>query len=206
MKTIDFILSLYLLDKRKNVILQVRNKIINRMADKKPTLQECAMKYGTMMGLFWIGKFILFPIGFKIPFIQLFFFFLTLFTPFLGYIFAKKYRENECENSISFFQGFSFTIFMYLFAALLVAVAHYIYFQFIDNGFIIETYSAMLNGLKEASAGQAVLPIEQVEEAMNIISGLSALQLTMQIIYQNIFWGFLLAFPTALLIMKRNKQ
>ena len=176
------------------------------MADKKPTLQESAMKYGTMMGLFWIGKFILFPIGFKIPFIQLIFFFLTLFTPILGYIFAKKYRENECESSISFFQGFSFTTFMYIFAALLVAVAHYIYFQFIDNGFIIDTYSAMLNGLKEASAGQAILPIEQVEEAMNIISGLSTLQLTMQIIYQNIFWGFLLAFPTALLIMKRNKQ
>ena len=38
-----------------------------------------------------------------------------------------------------------FTIFMYMFASLLVAVAHYAYFQFIDHGFIVNSYIQLLS-------------------------------------------------------------
>ena len=34
---------------------------------------------------------------------------------------------------------------MYMFAALLTAVAHYIYIRFIDQGFILNSYETMLN-------------------------------------------------------------
>ena len=33
------------------------------MTNYKPTLQECAMRYGTGMGLLWAFKFMLFPLG-----------------------------------------------------------------------------------------------------------------------------------------------
>ena len=43
------------------------------MTNYKPTLQECAMRYGTGMGLLWAFKFMLFPLGLRIPFLQLLF-------------------------------------------------------------------------------------------------------------------------------------
>lgn len=69
--------------------------------------------------------------------------------PFLGYIFAKKFRERHCDGSITFSRAFLFTTFMYMFASLFVAVVHYIYFRYIDGGFVFEAYRSILNQFKE---------------------------------------------------------
>lgn len=52
------------------------------MTNYKSTLQECAMRYGTGMGLLWAFKFMLFPLGLRIPFLQLLFIVLTIGVPF----------------------------------------------------------------------------------------------------------------------------
>ena len=98
------------------------------------------MHFGTYMGIYWILKFILFPLGFHIPFLSLLFVILTLAVPFIGYHYVKMYRNKICGGSIQFSHAVLFTIFMYMFASLLVAVVHYIYFQFIDHGFIVNSY------------------------------------------------------------------
>ena len=124
------------------------------MTNYKPTLQECAMRYGTGMGLLWAFKFMLFPLGLRIPFLQLLFIVLTIGVPFLGYIFAKKFRERHCDGSITFSRAFLFTTFMYMFASLFVAVVHYIYFRYIDGGFVFEAYRSILNQFKETAGAE----------------------------------------------------
>ncbi len=174
--------------------------------DKPKTLQQPAMHFGTFMGLFWIIKFTFLPLGFRIPLLQLFFILMTCFVPILGYIYVRKYRDKYCDGELSFMRGFTFTISMYFFAALLSAVGHYIYFQFIDQGFIMSTYMGQLEEIKSSITGELELSIDQLIESLETISSLSPLQLTMQLISQNIFYGTLMAIPTALLAMKRKKQ
>ena len=111
-----------------------------KMTENRNYLQKYAMHFGTYMGMYWILKFILFPLGFTIPFLLFLFMCLTLAVPFLGYHYAKMYRNKICGGTIGFAHACLFTLFMYMFASLLVAVAHYIYFQFIDHGFIINSY------------------------------------------------------------------
>ena len=106
------------------------------------------MRYGTGMGLLWAFKFMLFPLGLRIPFLQLLFIVLTIGVPFLGYIFAKKFRERHCDGSITFSRAFLFTTFMYMFASLFVAVVHYIYFRYIDGGFVFEAYPFHLKSVQ----------------------------------------------------------
>lgn len=105
------------------------------------------MHFGTYMGVYWILKFILFPLGLSIPFLLFLFFGLTLGVPFMGYYYARTYRDKVCGGSIRFLQAWVFIVFMYMFAALLTAVAHYIYFRFIDHGFIVNTYMGMFDEL-----------------------------------------------------------
>lgn len=86
------------------------------MTTERPiTLQEYAMRFGTYMGLFWIFKFIFLPIGFSIPLLQLLFILMTLFVPVLGYIYARRYRNQYHEGNFSFTQAFSFCFLMYPF-------------------------------------------------------------------------------------------
>ena len=101
------------------------------MTQNQPiSLQQTAMYFGTLMGLFWIIKFTFLPLGFTIPLLQLLFVLLTFFVPILGYLYARKFRNRYCGGSITFSRAFAFTVLMYLFAALLAAVAHYIYFRY----------------------------------------------------------------------------
>ena len=169
------------------------------------SLQEHAMRFGTAMGLFWIFKFIFLPLGFKVPFLQLLFVILTCFVPFLGYRYARSFREKYCGGEITFIRAYAFIIFMYFFAALLTSVGHFIYFNFIDNGFITDTYLSQLETLKSNVTGDMETSVEQLIETFNIVAALSPIQLTLQLIFQNIFYGSLLALPTALFVMKRKK-
>ena len=148
------------------------------MTERKPTLQECAMRYGTGMGLLWSFKFMLFPLGLRIPFLLLLFIVLTLGVPILGYIFAKKYRERYCNNAISFGKALLFTIFMYMFAS-----------QF-----------------KTTAQAELLPSIDQLQEAFDMVAALTPLQITFQLISNNIFYGMLIAIPTALLIMRKPKN
>ena len=191
---------------RKNLLLHYNYIYRKDMEDKPKTLQEHAMRFGTMMGIFWIIKFSFLPIGFKIPLLQLLFIFMTLFVPILGYIYIRKYRERYCGGELSFIRGWVFSLYMYFFASLLTAAGHYIYFRFIDNGYLMGTYMEQLENLKSTLTGDLETSIDQLIQNLETIASMSALQLTMQLIFQNIFYGALLSLPTALLAMRRKKN
>lgn len=175
------------------------------MTEHKLTLQECAMRYGTSMGVLWAFKFMLFPLGLRIPFLLLLFIILTLGVPVLGFIFAKQYRTRYCNNAINFGRALLFTVLMYMFASLFVAVVHYIYFRYIDGGFVFEFYQNIINQFKTTAQTELLPSIEQLQEAFDLLTALTPLQITFQLISNNVYYGMLIAIPTALLVMRKPK-
>lgn len=175
------------------------------MTESRSYLQKYAMHFGTYMGAYWILKFILFPLGLTIPFLLFLFFGLTLGVPFMGYYYARTYRNKVCGGTIRFLQAWVFIVFMYMFAALLTAVAHYIYFRFIDHGFIIDTYLNMLNGVTKSDVPGMEGYISQLREALGTVNTLTPIDITMQLMSQNVFYGSILAVPTALFVMRKPK-
>lgn len=176
------------------------------MTEKRPTLQEGAMRYGTAMGIFWTIKFILFPLGMTNPLLLMLFFFLTLVVPVVGYQFARKYRDRECGGVISYSRAFLFTAFMYMFAALFATIIHYVYFKYIDNGLIVNTYYDMLNQLSAGATGELETSINQIREALDVIAQLTPVEISLQLISQNIFYCIIIAIFTALLVMRYKKK
>jgi len=174
------------------------------MTENRSFLQKYAMRFGSFMGIYWILKFILFPLGFSIPFLQLLFLLFTAGVPFLGYYYVRSYREKICGGSIGFVHAWLFTLFMYMFAALLTSVAHYIYFQFIDHGYIVNTYMGLLKNFKAMKIPGIGNSISQLEDALNVASTLRPIEITMQLISQNVLYGSVLAIPTALIVKKKN--
>jgi hypothetical protein len=175
------------------------------MTENKNYLQKYAMHFGTYMGAYWVLKFILFPLGLTIPFLLFLFIGLTLGVPFMGYYYARMYRNKICGGEISFVQAWIFTVFMYMFAALLTAMAHFIYFRFIDQGFIINTYTALLDNALQAGVPGMGTYIGQFKEAMEVARSLSPIDITLQLLSQNVFYGSILAIPTALIVMNKKK-
>lgn len=169
-------------------------------------MQRYAMLFGTYMGGFWITKFILFPLGLSAPFILLLFLGLTLYVPFLGFKYTKKYREQVLGGGINFLHAWAFNLLLYAFAALFTSVAHYIYFQFIDHGYILSTYQTLLEEVSATAIPGTENYISQLKANLELVRSLSPLDITFQLISQNIFYGSLIALPTALFAMKKTSH
>ena len=175
------------------------------MTDQRKNFQEAAMRYGTVMGIFWTLKFVLFPMGMQSPLLLMAFFLLTLIVPVAGFFLVRQYRDRECGGVLSFSRAFLFTSFMYLFAALFATIAHYVYFRYIDGGLIVNTYQDMLTQMEAIATADMKASLDQFQQALDIIAAPSPLEISIQLITQNVFYCTLIALPTALLV-KRNPQ
>lgn len=169
-------------------------------------MQRYAMLFGTYMGVFWILKFILFPLGLSAPFLLFLFVGLTICVPFMGYYYVRMYRNHACEGYIGFLHAWVFTVFMYVFASLLVAVAHYVYFRFIDQGFIVDTLDSIWSEAEASNVPGMSAYIGQMRETLDMIRSFNAVDITMQLMSQNVFYCSILAVPTALFVMRKKKN
>ena len=162
------------------------------------------MLYGTYMGIFWIFKFALLPIGLVFSPCALLFLLLTCAVPVIVFLMTRSFREKQCDGELSFFLALIFAFQIYLFASLLTAIGHYLYFQFLDNGFIYTQIQAQLDVLRDEPSMKT--QITQITHAMDILKGLTPIQLTMQLLSQNIFYGIIFSLPIAMLTMRKNKR
>lgn len=160
------------------------------------------MIFGTYMGVFWILKFTLLPLGMTSPFLLLLFICLTLCVPFMGYYYTKIYRDKVCGGTIGFLHAWVFDIFMYVCAALLTAVAHYVYFRFIDQGFMLDT----LRQQSMQMTGNILMSPEQMKTYIDTMVTLTPTDITLSMVSSNIYYCALLSIPTALIAMRRKKK
>jgi len=160
------------------------------------------MLLGTYMGIYWILKFCLVPFAVTNIFAMMLFIGLTLCVPFMGYYYARIYRDKVLDGSISFMHAMLFTCSLYIFASLLTAVAHYVYFEFIDNGYIVNTYTTSLNSLSSEQIPGTEAYLEQIRQALDLVGSLSPIDLAIQLFSNNVFYGILLSVVTALLVKR----
>lgn len=119
---------------------------------------------------------------------------------------CQKVQRTALWRKHHFFTCVSIHYLMYMFASLFVAVVHYIYFRYIDGGFVFEAYRSILNQFKETAGPELTTSLNQFEEAIDLLSGLTPLEMTFQLISQNMFYGMLMAIPTALIVMRKKKN
>lgn len=91
-----------------------------------------------------------------------------------------------------------------MFASMLAGVAHYVYFEFIDHGYILNSYTQLWDELianaPELAANKAI-----IKETIDSVRSLRSIDITMQLISWDMLWGSIMAIPTALLVMKKAK-
>lgn len=98
-----------------------------------------AMNFGTVVGVYYIAKFCLFPMSLHSSLAGVFFIGLTLVVPFLIYRLTRLYRDHYMGGNITFVQALAFAMLTMGFGSLLASAAHYIYFAFIDGGAMVNT-------------------------------------------------------------------
>lgn len=178
---------------------------------EQPTMMQCAMNLGAVLGVYYIGKFCLFPLSLHSTLAATLFLGLTLMVPFLVFRLTRLYRDRYLGGSIDFSRAFIFTLYVMGFGSLLAAAAHYIYFAYIDGGAIVNALEQSISQLTaidlstlEGTEGSesAIVQFNQYIELMrNTASQLSAMtpiEMTMGMLSNNVSWAIVIALPIAL--------
>lgn len=174
--------------------------------EHRNNFKQYAMHFGLYLGIFMILKFALFPLVFVVPFLSFLFLGLTVAVPFVGYYYVKTYRNKSCGGYISFGSAYVFTLQIYFYAALLVSLAHFSYFQFIDQGFVLTHIQAQMDSILDMNRENP--NFGELEELLNTTVGtymqLSARDVTFNLLSSNIIFGFIISIPTALIVKRKN--
>lgn len=175
----------------------------------QPSVLSHAMRYGTYMGCYWMMKFFFLPLSVTIPIFQLFFILATLFTPFLAMMYAIRYKRKYCNGIISYGQAFRFHFMLFVFASLFITLIHFIYFEFIDHHFLYNHLMQELNTVNHSPYQLDPILLQNTKEVLARLDAMPAINKTLQLLFNNIYWGFLLSFILALatkIINTKNNQ
>lgn len=185
------------------------------------TMMNCAMNMGLIVGAYYIVKFCLFPLSMHSTFAAMLFFGLTMMVPFLVYRLVKVYKDRYAGGSIDFARAFSFALLVMAFGSLLASVAHYVYFEYIDNGLVVSTLAAnieelaavdlgAIEGIDTAEGAEAVEQYTRFIEMMNTtlqqLQAMSSIKMTVGMLSNNVSWAFIVALPIALVASMRKKE
>ena len=164
-------------------------------------LTQAAMKYGTQLGLLWIAIFAIYIKALTTPEMSLIFLILLIASPiFAGYL-GIKYRKKECGNKLNFISSWALMIIIYLCAALLAAIACYVYFQYMDNGLALSAFKEQIDAYQAMEIGEDMK--KAFTETYDILANLSASDICIQYFLSNVFVSTFLAPLTALVVYKK---
>ena len=167
------------------------------MEENKNLLLKGAMTYGLAMGIYWVVKYIFFIFSVSVPSLSLVYWLLTLAVPFIAYYMTKRYR-NDIGGRISFFHAWRFGTMLYFFAALIVSLEYFVFYQFIaPPDFVANTIWQLTTVLKDSQVSS-----EMIDSLSKI--RISPIHMAIQGIFNNVFYGIILSIPVAALLCRNN--
>ena len=168
------------------------------MEENKSLLMKSTMSYGLLLGIFWVVKYAFFILGVSMPSMQIIYWILTPLTLLLAYIFTNTYKFL-IGGKIGFFHAWQFGVLLYFFAALIVSLVHYVFYQYIASpDFIASSMNQAIGLMKDLNLNT------QMKDAIDKMGTPTPIQMAIQGIFNNVFYGVILSIPVAALLCRNN--
>ena len=130
---------------------------------------------------------------------------LIIASPFYAANRLRKFRDQAREGIISFMRAYGYTVLTYFYGGLLLAIAVYAYFQFIDNGFLLSKLTDMLNTEQGQQVINAYGMADDISQSMAELAKMRPIDYALNMLTVIISTGFILGLPTAALMRRELK-
>ena len=169
-------------------------------------LKAFARQDGALLSLLWIGALVCYVQGITNPLLGLVSLILIVASPFYAASRLRHFRDEAREGTISYMRAYGYTVMTYFYAGLLLAVAVFVYFNFMDNGYLLGQISKMMNTEEsQQMINMYGLTTEQMKQGLAELASLRPIDYALNILTINISLGFLLGLPIAA-VMQRVKK
>ena len=162
-------------------------------------LKAFARQDGVLLALLWVSSFLLYIMGMSNQILGLAAVILMLYTPFFVGTRLGKFRDYGRDGQISFRRGYAYTVLVFFYGGVLFAVAQYIYFAFMDQGFLVSQFSKMMNTVEARQMLQQYGMAEMMDESLQQMTATRPIDYALDMLTINISLGFILGIPISLL-------
>ena len=166
-------------------------------------LKAFARQDGALLSLLWIGALVCYVQGLTNPLLGMAAVVLAIMSPFYAANRLRHFRDYAREGIISFMRGYAYTVMIFFYAGLLLAAALYIYFAFIDNGYLLGKFTEMTNSEEGRQVMKMYGLAEQMKEGLKQLASMRPIDYALNMLTINIMSGFFLGLPIAAM-MKRE--
>lgn len=169
-------------------------------------LRAFARVDGTYVGILWIASFACYLGGLSSPMLGLLGGILAVASPFFAAKRLIKFRDDIRDGEISGRRSMLYYALMFFYASLLFALAQYLYFAFLDGGYLMREYTSMLSSSEMKQAMQAYgMTADQLMEGLKEFANTSPIMTALNIMTMNITIGLICSLPVSLITRRARK-
>ena len=153
---------------------------------------------GVRLGIVWIVSFALFVGNLHYPICGTLWLATMIFTPFYVAILTQRYAVNSGENP-GYWKCYAHSMLTVCYASLILAVAQWAYFQYLDHGLLVESYASALSDKEFVGRLESMgYPKNMAAEFAETLRKMRPIDMALQFLWSNILAGIIMAFTTAL--------
>lgn len=177
------------------------------LKEEKKQLHAFARIDGLIIGAVWVASFCCYVYGLKSPTVGMIGNVLALLSPIMAYKRVRAFRDNVRDGVLSFLRAVNYYILIFAYAAVLFAFVQYVYFAFIDGGYLYHAYlSIIMKPEYEALIKAYGMTLAQMRDMMDQISQVPAITIALDILVFNVGVGIFLSVPAALMAYRTGKR
>ncbi len=169
-------------------------------------LKAFARQDGALLALLWGAAFALYIIGVSNQLLGLAAVMLMLYTPVFVGERLGKFRDYGREGLISFRRGYAYTVFVFFYGGVLFAIAQYLYFAFMDNGFLLSQFSRLVTTQEARQMLQEYGMTAMVEESLEQMASIRPIDYALNMLTVNISLGLVLGVPISLVMQRSSNK
>ncbi len=166
-------------------------------SDDYVQLKAFARIDGVWLAALWTAGFAFYVMGITNPMLQMAAIITIIATPFFVARRLRTFRNNVRQGIISFRRSYAYTILVFFYAAVLAAFAQYIYFEFLDQGYLMSKLSEFITSDIGSQAIKAYGMSDMINESMEEMARMRPIDYALNILTMNITAGLILGLPIA---------
>lgn len=167
-------------------------------------LKAFARVDGAWLAILWIVSFGCYVAGFAQPIYGMAALILMVATPFYVTKRLRRFRDEDRNGAISWLRGWAFVILVFFYAGILLALAQYVYFAYIDQGYMLSSFTTALQSEESQQMIKAYGMQQTVEESLSMMADMRPIDYALNVLTMNISIGIVIGMPIAAFIQKKK--
>ena len=167
-------------------------------------LKAVARIDGALLFVVWVASFACYVVGLTNPLFTMLAFVLMVISPFFVCKRLGKFRDEGRGGIISMSRGWMYSIYVFFYASILLALALYVYFAYIDQGYLMLMFTQALSSpemkqmLEQSGLQQAM------KDGLDTMGQMRPIDYALNVLTVNIMAGIVLGLPIGALMQRRQ--